>query len=231
MTPQFSQRAQLLPSILAAASFILPVASASLAAATECQVTEDGGVIQGMTAWKEATPIILPLTIIVERDIYGRFALTAIPEVAPHMKSNRMVWGNTVNQEIAAIGVCLSQDIRKNARFTHAMITSIGRTQTKAHTKVMKVSALPYNGKSQVRTIRTTPAEIEMSARQKAPTIIGPVQEIQKPTLADERSVGQSFVALSPFQNALQLPGNETSRMNLTTMLAMDNRNCVSGCP
>jgi hypothetical protein len=223
--------APLLPSILAAASFILPVASASLAVAAECQVTEDGGTVQGMTAGKETTSIILPLMTTVEWDIVGRLVLSPIPEVAPYMKSDRVVWGNTVNQEIAAIDVCLSQHIRKNARFTQAMITSIGRTQTKAHTKVMKVSALPYNGKRQVRTMRTTLPEIGIAARVKAPMLIRPVQEIERSILSDERSVVQPFVALNPFQNALQLPENESSHMNLTTMVALDNRNCVSGCP
>jgi hypothetical protein len=61
MTAQLSQQAQhvenrwlapLFPAILATAGFTLPVASASLAAAAECQGTEDGGVIQGMTTWK-----------------------------------------------------------------------------------------------------------------------------------------------------------------------------------
>ena len=240
MIAQCSQQAQhvenrwlapLLPSILAAASFILPVSSASLSAAMECQVTEDGGTIQGMTAWKETTSIILPLTITVERDTYGGLVTSPMLEVAPDMNSSRFAWCNRVNQEIAAIGACLSQDIRKNARFTQAMMASIGSTQAKAHTKVMKVSALPYNGKRQIHTIRITPPEIGISPRDKASTLIGPVQEIEKSILSDERSVGQPFVALSPFQNALQLPGNESSRMNLTTMQAMDNRNCVSGCP
>jgi hypothetical protein len=240
MTPQFPQKVRqaehrwlspLFPSILAAVNFILPVASASLAAATECQVTEDGGKLQGMTAWKSTTLNTLLLTLTVERDIYGGLVPSPVLEVAPYMKSNRMVWGNTVNQEIAAIGVCVSQDIRKNARFTQAMITSIGRTQAKAHTKAMKVSALPYNGKRQVHTIRTTLPEIGIAARDKAPTIIGPVQEIEKSILSDERSVGRPFVALNPFQNALQLPDNDSGLMNLTTTLALDNRNCVSGCP
>jgi len=166
------------------------------------------------------------------------------------MKSSRITRGNTENQGIATIGACLSQDILKSALFNQAMITSIGKTQAKAHTKVMKASSLPYNGKRQVLTIRTTPPEIGISARYKTPTIIGPVQEIQKPILSDDRSVsqvvaalpstvespfsllgGQPFVALNPFQSALQLPDNESPRMNLTTMQALHDGNCASGCP
>ena len=240
MTPQFSRRAQqagnrqlspLLPSILAAVTLIVTVASVSLVAAAECQVAEDGETIQGMTAWKGTTLNTLPLTITVERDIYGRLVLSPVLEVAPYMKSNRIVRGNTDNQEIAAIGACLSQDIPKSVRFNQAMIKPIGKTQTNAHKQTMKVFALPYNGKRQIHTMRTTLPEIGIAARDKAPTIIGPVQEIEKSILSDERSVGQPFVALNPFQNALQLPDNESSRMNLTTMLALDNKNCVSGCP
>jgi hypothetical protein len=103
----------------------------------------------------------------------------------------------------------------------------------------MKVSVLPYNGKRQVLTIRTTPPEIGTPARYQTATIIGPVQEIRKPILSDGRSVsqavaalpstvessslfgGQPFVASNPLQSALQLQGNESLRMNLTTMQAL----------
>jgi hypothetical protein len=211
MTPQSSQQAphkghgwlaSLLPAILAAESFTLPVASAGLAVATEYQVTEDGGLVP--------SPAL---------------------EVAPYMKSDRMVWGNWVNQEIAATGVRLSREIPKSACVSQAMITSIGKARANAQKPVMKFSVTPYDGKRRVYTIRTTPAEIEISARHKVTSMIGPVQEIQKPSLSEERSVDQLFLALTPFHNALQLSDNESSRMNLTTMLAMDNRNCVSGCP
>lgn len=145
--------------------------------------------------------------------------------------------------------MCVSQDIRESALFNHAMITSIGKTQAKAHTQVMRASALPYNGKRQVLTIRTTPPEIGPSARYKPAPRIGPVQEIQKPILSDERSVsqavaalpatvespalfgGQPVVALNPFQSVRQLPDNESLRMNLTAAQAVHGGNCVSGCP
>ncbi len=252
MTLHFTQKAQqaknrwlspLLPSILTAVSLIATLDPASLAAAAECQVTEDGGTIQGMPTWKGTTLSILPLTITVERDIYGGLVPSPVLEVAPYMESSRIVRGNTENQGIATIGVCLSQDIRKSARFNQALIKSNGKTQAKAHTQVMKVSALPYNGKRQVLTIRTTPPEIGTPARYKTATIIGPVQEILKPILSDGRSVSQAVAALSstvessslfggqpvvastPFQSALQLQGNESLRMNLTTMQALHDGN------
>jgi hypothetical protein len=163
------------------------------------------------------------------------------------MNKSLFASGNTVDQEIAAIGVCLSQDIRKSALFNQAMITSIGKTQAKSHTQVMKVSALPYNGERQVLKVRTTPPEIRISVRDKTPTLIGPVQKTQTPVLSDEGSLsqaiaalpsivkfpslfgGQPFVALNPSQNALQLPGNESLRMNLTTTQALHEGNCANG--
>ena len=258
MAPQFPQKVRqaehrwlspLLPSILSAVTLIVTVAPASLVAAAECQVAEDGGTIQSMTIWKGTTSSTLPRTITEERDIYGGLVPSPILEIAQYMNISRIGLGNTENQKIATVGVCLSQDIRKRARFNQAMIKPIGKIQANAHTKVMKFSALPYNGKRQVLTIRTTPPEIGIAAHYKAPTLIGPVQEIQTPTLSDVRSVsqsvaaltssvefpslsgGQPFVVLNPFQNALQLQDNESLRMNRTTMQALDNRNCVSGCP
>ena len=258
MTPHFTQKAQqvenrwlspLLPSILAAVSLIATLVPASLAAGAECQVTEAGGTIQGMPTWKGTASSILPLTITGERDIYWGLIPFPVPEVAPYIKSSRIVRENTENQGITTIGACLNQDVRQSALFNQTMITSIGKTQAKDHTQVMKVSALPYNGKRQILTVRTTPPGIGISARYKTPTIIGPVQEIQKPVLSDERSMsqaiamlptavesltlsgGQPFVALNQLQNALQPPGNESLRMNQATMLSLDNRNCVSGCP
>ena len=88
------------------------------------------------------------------------------------------------------------QDILTGTLFNQAMSKSIGKTQAKAYTQSMKMSALPYNGKRSVTTIRTTPPEIRVSARSQAATIIGPVQKIRKPTLSDERSVSQVVAAV-----------------------------------
>jgi len=253
MTSYFAQKAQqsenrrlftLLPSSLAAVSLIATIDPASLATAGECQVTEDVGTIPGMPTWKGTTSHILPLTITVERDIYGGLIPSPVLEVAPDMKSSRFARGNPEIQEITTIDTCLSQDIRKSALFNQAMIRSIGKTQARAHTQVMRVPALSYNGKRQVLTIRTTPQEVGISARYKTTTIIGP-----EPVLSEDRSVsqavaalsstvespslfgGQPFVVLSPPQSALQLPDNESLRMNLTTMQVLHGGNCVSGCP
>ena len=165
------------------------------------------------------------------------------------MKAGRIAWGNTENRGSATIGVCVSQDILKSALFNQAMSKSIDKTQVKAHTQSLKMSALPYNGKRTVTTIRTTPPEIRVSARSQAATIIGPVQKIRKSTLSDERSVsqvvaavpstvefpslfgGQPFVGLNPFRSVLQRPDNESLCMNLTTTQALHGGNCRSVCP
>jgi hypothetical protein len=41
---------------------------------------------------------------------------------------------------------------------------------------------------------------------------------------------GQPVVVLNPFQNALQLAGNELLRMNMTTAQAVHDGNCTDGC-
>ena len=257
MAPQFPHkktqqdkngRLSLLPRcILAAMSLIVTVDLASLAVAAECQLTEEEGeMIQGMTAWKGATSSTLSLTNTIARDIYGGFAPSPVQERAPN--NSRFAWGNTVDQEMAAIGACLRQDIRKSARFNQAVITSLGKPKAKPHKPAMKVSILPYSGKRQVSRMRTTPLEIGISAHDKPPASIGPVQETKNHILSDERSVsqsvaalpsisqpssfgGQPFVALNPFQSALQLPDNESLRMNLTTTQALHEGNCANGCP
>jgi hypothetical protein len=262
MAPQFPHKAQqaenrwlspLLSSLLAAVSLIVTVDLASLAVAAECQlIEEEGETIQGMPTWKGHTSSLLPLTITVERDMYKGLVLSPVLGIIPNMNNSRFAWDNTVNQEIAAIGVCSSLDIRKSARTNQSVITSIGKTQAKAHRQGMKVSTLPYyiyKGEKQVHTIRTTPLEIGISPRDKASTLIGPVQETQKPVLSDERSVsrsvaalpitvdslflsgGQSIVGLNLFQNTQQLPGNESLRMNLTTTQVLHEGNCSNGCP
>lgn len=257
MKPQLPQKAQqkknewlspLLLSTLATMSLIQIGGIASLAAAAECQVTEDRGTIKNMTTWKGSTLSILSRSITLEWDIYGGLVPSSMLEVTP-MNNSRFAWGNTENQEIATIGVCLRQDIRKSAFFSQAMIASIGKTQVKAQKQILKVLALPYDGKRQIHTIRTTPPEIGISARDKAATIIGPVQEIQKPIVSDEHNVSQSvatlpatvefsslfggepFVAVNPFQSAVQLSDNESLRMNRTTTQALHEGNCASGCP
>jgi len=258
MAPQFSWKAQqaeyrwlspLLPSSLAVVSLIATVDPASLAAAAEYQVTEEGGTTQGMPTYKGTASSILPLTVAVERDIYGEFVPYSVREIAPYMKTNRTLLGNTENQEIATIGACLSQDIREGALFNQTLMTSIGKTQVKAHKPVRRAFALPYNGKRQVLAIRTTPPEIGVHREYTPATVIGPVQGVQKPILSDERSVsqavamlptavdslslfgGQYAAAVNPLQSALQLPGNESSRMNMTTTRTLHGGNCASGCP
>jgi hypothetical protein len=260
MTPHFPQNVRhlenwwlspLLPSILAAVSLIATVAPASLAAAAECRATDliDGGTIQGMPTWTGNTLSILPLTITVERDFYGGPVPSPMLEVGPYMKSSRIVLGKTETQGMATIGACSSQEIRKNALFNHAIIRSIVKSPAKAHPHFMKVPVLLYNEKRQDLTIRTTPPELGISVRYTAPTIIGPVQEIQKSVLSDNRTVsqavatlpstveslslfgGQPSVASNPFQPALQRPDNESHRMNLTTGQALHGGMCTSECP
>ena len=258
MTAHFAQKAQqaenrwllsLLPISLVAASLIAIVGPASLASAAECQVNEAGGTIQGMTIWKGTASSPLPLIIPVERDTYGGLIPSPVLEVAQDRNRSRIGLGNTENQDMTTIDICLSQDIRESALFHHAMIASIGTTQVKAHTKAKKVIVLPFKGDRQLLRIRTTMPDIAISVRNTPRTIIGPVQEIHKPTPPDARSIsqavptlpstlqspspfgGQPLVAMNPFQNALQLPGNESLRMNLTTAQSVHDGTCADGCP
>ena len=260
MTPYFTQKApqsenrwlsHRLPSLLAAVSLVATVAPANLAAASECQGTDltEAGTIQRLTSWKGTTFSTVSLTMTVMRDIHGQLIPSPALAVASYMKSSRLVLGKSENRGMATIGVCSSRYIRKSAPFNHAMFRSIVKNPAKAHTQFMNVPVLLYNGKRQGLTIRTTPPEIRISARYKADTLIGPVQEIRKSVLSDNRSVsqavatlpstvessslfgGQPSVAVNPFQSALQLPSNESLRLNMTTAEALHGGNCASGCP
>ena len=104
MTSYFTQKAPqaenrwllpLLPSILADESLIATVDSASLTAAAECQVTEDGGTIRGMTTWKNITSSTPPRTITVARDIYGGLVPSPVLEIAlaplPHLDPSTLI--------------------------------------------------------------------------------------------------------------------------------------------
>ena len=75
----------------------LNLAGVSTVAAAECPATDlrDGGTIQGMPTWKATTLSILPLTLTVERDIYGELVPSPVLGVAPYMKSSRIVLGKT----------------------------------------------------------------------------------------------------------------------------------------
>ena len=238
----------LLLSILAVASLVATVGPASLAVAAECQIAQENGTTQDMTTWKVIPSTIFPLTITVERDIYGRVIPSPLREIAPYMKSNRTILGDMEKREIPTIDACVNQDIRDGVLFNHTRISPIDKA--KAHKPAMKAFALPYTGKKQVLTIRTTSPAIGTSLHYKTDTIlIGPVQEIMKSVLSDERNISQVLAAQpstvgspSPFggqpfggsyllRNAQQLPDNESLRMNLTTTQALHDGNCPSGCP
>jgi len=226
----------------------LNLAGVSTVAAAECRVTDliDGGTIQGMPTWEGTTLSILPPSITGERDFYGGLVPSPVLEVAPDMESSRIVRGKTEHQGMATIGACLSQDLRKSALFNHAMFRFNVNSPAKAHTQFMKVPVLLYNGKRQGFTIRTTPPEFGISARVKADTLIGPVQEIRESVLSDNRTVSQAVATLpstveslslfggqasNPFQRALQRPDNESVPMNLATGQVLHGGNCASGCP
>lgn len=224
----------------------LNLAGVSTVAAAECPATDlrDGGTIQGMPRWKATTLSILPLTLTVERDIYGELLPSPVLGVAPYMKSSRIVLGKTEK-----IGACSSRYIRKSAPFNHAIFRSIVKNPATAHNQFMNVPVLLYNGKRQGLTIRTTPPDIGISTRYKADTLIGPVQEIPKSVLSDNHTVsqavitrpsivespsllgGQASVASNPFLRGLQGPDNVSLRMNLTTEQVLHGGNCASGCP
>jgi hypothetical protein len=109
---------------------------------------------------------------------------------------------------------------------------AIGKTQGKARKQSMHVSALSYNGTKHVLSVRTTPTEIGVSLREKSAAMIGPVQEIRKPTLQPASLFGAwPFAAPDRFKSALQEPDNESHRMNLTTAQALHGGNCPNGCP
>ena len=257
MTPQFFQKAwkaehrwqwSPLQFILASLMLIATVACANLAAAAKCQVSEADGMSQGLTTSEGTTSWALPLTITVDRDLYGVLVPFPVRESAPYMKRSRMSLGKTEDQEIVTIGACLSQDIRESALFKQAMVTSLGKAQAKAHTPIMKFSAVPYNGNRHIFLIRTTSPEIGISVRKRARTIIVLVPELQKSFLPDAQTVGQRvtalpptvefpspfggqlLVAVDPFQNTLQLPSNEPLRINLTTAQSMSGGNCAGSC-
>lgn len=260
MTPQFSQQAW--PAehrwlsllflwifcILAAVILVATVASANLPAGAECRVTEADGASQSLTTSEGNTSWTLPLTITVDRNLYRGLGPSPVRKSAPYMTRGRMSLGETEDQEMTALGVCLSQDIRESALFKRAMMTSHGKAQANVRTPSMKFSAFPYNGTRHIFTIRTTPPEIGISLRKKARTIIGPVPELQPSVLPDARSVsrpvgalssrdefpspfgGQLLVVAHPSQNAPELAGKESLRMNLTTAQAVPDGNCAGGC-
>jgi len=240
MTPQLSQKPwkaahrwqrPLLPFAVAAVTLIATVASVRLASAAECQVIEAGGTSQGLTNWEDTTLRSLPLTLTVDRDLYRGRVSSPVREIATDMNSRRMGLGKMEDQEIATIGACLSQDIRESALFKRAMITSLWKAQAKAHAQIMKFSTLPYKGKKQGFMTRMTQPEIGISVRKSVRTIIAPVPELQKSILPDAQSVSQPVDAVYPHQNPLQLPGNESLRMNLTTAQEVPDGNCADGCP
>jgi hypothetical protein len=146
----------------------LNLSGMSTVAAAECPVTDlrEGGTIQSMPRWKATTLSILPLTITVERDIYGELIPSPVLDVAPYMKSSRIVVGKTEK-----IGACSSRYIRKSAPFNHAMFRSIVKNPAKAQTQFMNVPVLLYNGKRPGLTIRTTPPDMGISTRYKAHTL------------------------------------------------------------
>jgi hypothetical protein len=218
------------------------VAPAS-SATTECQATDvlDGGTTQGMTAWKDTTLNIPPLTITVQRELYGELLSSPMFAVAPPMKNNRFTRGNMENRGMDSLDTCWSQDTRKSAPVHQAMIKSLVKSPVKAFTQVMRLPASSYNGKRHILKARLTLPEVVISPHEPSAGMIGPVLENRNADRSDGQGLnqadtlslfeGRSTVALDPYQNGLRRPLNEALRMDLTTTRALHSGNCPNGCP
>ena len=260
MTPQFQQHAQhtepgclsrMFPAVLAAAILIATFAPVALASAAECQGADlsRGSAIEGITSWKDTSLGIRPLTLTVQRDLYGELVPSPILEAAPPVRSIRFSRGNMENRGMDTLNLCWSQSLRKNAVVNQAMIKSIGKSPAKAFTQIMRLPATPYNGRRPVIKTGLTLPEIDITAHYRTPSIIGPVQENLKadqsynPSLnqavAMRPSPGESLtlfegrpvLATDTLKTGFRLPVNESLRMNMTTTQALHAGNCASGCP
>lgn len=250
MTPQFQQHAQhteleyvsrTIPAIVGVTLLMGLFAPVALASPADCQVVDlsHGGATESITSWKDTSLRTLPLTVTVQRDLLPAPFL----EAAPLLRSTRF------NRGISSENTCWSQSFRTNTVVNHAMIRSVGKGPLKSFTPVMRVPALPYNGKRQILQARTILPDMAMTPRDRTPRIIGPVQENAKvdqaniPNLnhaiAMRPSHGASLplfeqrpiLATDALQTGFRLQVNESLRMNMTTTQALHGGNCASGCP
>lgn len=247
MTPQFHQYAQqtelehvsrIIPALVGVTLLMGLFAPAALASPANCQAIDlsRSGAIESLTSWKDTS---LPLTLTVQRDLLPALFL----EAAPLLRSTRF------NHGIGSGNTCWIQSFRRNTMVNQAMVRSTGKGSVKSITQVMRVPALPYNGKRQVLQARTILPEIIITPRDRTSSIIGPVQENGKtdqsniaglhqamairPSSSESLSLfeGWPIPATDVLKTSFRLPVNESLRMNMTTTQALHGGNCASGCP
>ena len=210
------------------------------AAASECFANEDTAAVQGTLHWEGiSSPIQTLPTIILSHNCFCG--------LTPYLNSSRFVLGKADNPGNTIFTPCLSLKSGKMGQSDQVTLDSISKVASQI--QPLKASTIPYTGKRHVLKIRTTPPEFKSSAGYKPSTLIGPIQEIQKPLLSDESSVNPAIanapaIAKAPalfedyslgpfhlFQSTQRLPKTESHSMNLTTTRALHGRNCVSECP
>lgn len=258
MTPQFHEHvpqpepecfSRIIPTVLATAILIIliatfaPVAQASPAECQGANLSRDNNAIESITSWRETSLRILPLTLTVQRDLYGGLIPAPILEAAAPIRSARFGRGNMNYHVMDNVDTCWSQSLRKNTAVNQAVIKSIGKSPSKFFTPVMRVPPLYYIGRKQFLKPRTLLPEMGLVPQDRAPSVIGPVQENWQPGQANAQGLNQSIamrpigsealtlfdgrpiLAIEQLQTGLRPPVNESMRMNMTTTQALHGGN------
>jgi hypothetical protein len=171
---------RLFGSLVGATVVMATLQPAGLAAAAECFANEDTAAVQDTLHWEGiSSPLQTFPTIILAQNCFCG--------LIPYLNSSRSVLGKADNPGNTIFTACLRLKSGKMGQSDQVSLGSIGKVASQM--QPLRASMIPYTGKRHVLKIRTTPPEFKPSAGYTPSTLIGPVQEIQKPLLSDESSV------------------------------------------
>lgn len=236
--------------VVAATLLLILLAPVGSSSATECSTGFASYSLpaERMPEGTGTPPPLLPLTLTIHRDLYAGLLLSPIREAAPLLRSSRFGRVKLENRITGSGETCGSQYVPAQALVNPAVLTSSTKRASRLLTPAMKGMVLFYNGSRRNLKTRLMPQENEMNARKTA-SMIGPIQEIDKPsqfgTAPFDQAIAvrlpqvdplplfqqRSIMAIDSFQTGIRPPGNESLRMNMTTTQALHGGNCANGCP
>ena len=232
--------ASLVGSLVVATVILETLQFGGLAFAADYRVNENIVTVPDTARWRAiSSPISIPHTL--ETGV-------SICEDTPYLTGNRFILSKSANHGMTTLTAGLSLNTWKTALLNQATFGSTGKINPRM--QILRTSAPSYDSTWHLINIRKTLPEFKRSKTYKSiATFIGPAQEFQDSPPTDGRSMAQTIPSIPPMdksfalfgghllsplnqvQDLQRLPNGESHRMNMTTAMALHDRDCASDCP
>lgn len=228
--------------MLATLDFLTTTDGQNVAVASDCLAAEFTGSrpILEFPTWSSLSQRSLS-SVISPRDGRKDFPASRACVPMPTL-STVLAHTDTRNQTIAPLDAAVGQGSQTSTTVNRASTTGSRTMKTKSRIPTVKISVPPHSGKRHTLRTWTTPIELEAQTGERPSVIIGPKDQHSIshttgmnvfPPAPVTQSRRQPVDLSNPLRNVVPHPGygDESTRMNSTTTLALHGGECAYGCP